>query len=466
MGIARFVAGLVALLAVAAPAAEHRVSSAEEIRALKDGLRPGDVVVMRDGAWTDQAIVFDTIGTAEAPITLRARTPGKVVLGGASSITIEGEHLVVSGLLFKGGRGEKEGVAIRGNNCRLTETAIIDCTYKFHVRLWGVENRLDHCYLAGKTSEGPTVQVEAGARPNGHRIDHNHFGHRPPLGRNGGETIRVGYSFQQTNNSRTLVERNLFERCDGEIEIISSKSCENVYRGNTFLDCAGFLTLRHGDRCVVDSNFFLGKGKRGSGGVRVIGVGHVVTNNYIEGVREGGFRLTAGMIDPKPVEYVEARDCVIAFNTFVDSRGPAIDLSAGLGGERRRMVPRHNTVLNNVFVLNDGPLLVGREGEEYRWAGNVAHSPAAATEGVKREGIRWIDPALERAKDAMLRPTTASPLRGAASEALTRIASDIDGQPRGERTDVGCDHVSDAPATNRPLTPMDVGPSWMRRAEH
>jgi poly(beta-D-mannuronate) lyase len=466
MGIARVLMGLLGtVVAAGASAAEYQVASAEEIQELKGKLRPGDVVVMRDGTWADQAIAFDAKGTAEAPITLRARTPGKAVLSGTSSLTIDGEHLVISGLLVKEGRGEKEGVAIKGNNCRLTETAVIDCTYKFYLHFRGFKNRMDRCYLAGKTSEGPTVQVEAEANPNGHRIDHNYFGHRPPLGRNGGETIRVGYSWQQTNNSRTVVEYNLFERCDGEIEIISSKSCENVYRGNTFLDCAGFLTLRHGDRCVVDSNFFLGRGKRGSGGVRVIGIGHVVTNNYVEGIRDGGFRLTAGMIDPKPVEYIEARDCVIAFNTVVDSQGPAIDLSAGLGGERR-LVPRDNTVANNVFLLKDSPLLSGTEGEGYRWAGNVAFAPAA-TEAVKHEGIRWIDPALQRGKDGLLRPTKSGPLIGAAATLnLTKVLNDIDGQPRGERTDVGCDQVTDAPATNHPLTPADVGPGWLDRGEH
>src|SRR5256885_1452512 len=101
----------------------------------------------------------------------------------------------------------------------------------------------------------------------------------PPLGKNGGEPIRVGYSFQSMFSSKTTVEKNLFERCDGELEIISNKSCDNVYRNNTFLQCAGFFTLRHGNRCTVDGNYFLGKGKKGSGGVRIIGEDHAVTNN-------------------------------------------------------------------------------------------------------------------------------------------------------------------------------------------
>src|SRR5438876_7357684 len=93
-----------------------------------------------------------------------------------------------------------------------------------------------------------------------------HFGPRPPLGRNGGETMRVGYSWQSMSNSCTAVAHNLFDRCDGELEIISNKSCENTYRYNTFLDCAGMFTLRHGNRCLVEGNLFLGHHKRGSGG--------------------------------------------------------------------------------------------------------------------------------------------------------------------------------------------------------
>jgi poly(beta-D-mannuronate) lyase len=463
MRIERVVIALFGMIAATAHAAEHKASSGAEIGALKDKLRPGDVVVMRDGVWTDQTIRFEGTGTEQAPITLRAQTPGIVILTGASSLTIAGEHVVVSGLLFREGRDATDGVAINGRHCRLTNSAVVDCTYKFYVHLRGADNRVDHCYLAGKTSESPTVQVEAEAQANRHRIDHNHFGHRPPLRRNGGETIRIGYSWQQTNNSRTLVERNLFERCDGEIEIISSKSCENVYRGNTFLDSAGFLTLRHGDRCVVDANFFLGRDKRGSGGVRIIGVGHTVTNNYIEGVRQGAFWLTAGMVDPRPVEYVEARDCLIAFNTVADSRGPALDLSAGLNSGRRRLLPRDNTIANNVFALKEGQMLKGTEGEGYRWAGNVAFAPAQV-EAVKHDGLIWVDPGLRRAQDGLLRPADEAPLRRAADGDLRAIKTDIDGQPRAGRLDVGCDQISDAPVTNRPLTPADVGPSWMKRA--
>ena len=61
----------------------------------------------------------------------------------------------------KTGRRKTDGVALKGRHCRLTESAIVGWHYKFFVHLFGPSNRVDHCYLAGKTSESPTLQVEA-----------------------------------------------------------------------------------------------------------------------------------------------------------------------------------------------------------------------------------------------------------------------------------------------------------------
>jgi poly(beta-D-mannuronate) lyase len=448
-----------------ASAAEHRVSTAAEVERAASSLQPGDVLVMADGGWENQAIRFSGRGTEEKPITLRAETPGKVVLGGESSVTVEGEHLVVSGMLLKGGKSASAGVRLAGRNCRLTDTAVVDCTYKFYIHVAGAGNRVDHCYLAGKTSDSPTLQVEVPeGGPHRHRIDHNHFGPRPPLGRNGGETIRVGYSHQSMNDSGTAVEHNLFDRCDGEIEVISSKSCGNVYRFNTFLDCAGMLTLRHGNRCRVEGNFFLGRRKRGSGGVRVIGEGHEVVNNYIEEVEQGGVWITSGIPDSPLNGYFQARDCVIAFNTMVDVRGPCLELDAGLGTSRRTLRPENITVANNLFApAKEGTLLKGKAGEGFKWLGNLSSAPV---EGGEQPGVRHADPKLERAKDALWRPRRESPVRGAAAEGIAGAELDIDGQKREGKFDVGCDqvHEPNVPVTNRPLTAGDVGPSWMDRA--
>jgi poly(beta-D-mannuronate) lyase len=359
------VGSLVAGAGAASYAREQFVSSAADITRLASDTRPGDVLVMRAGDWRDQAISLTATG-----ITLRAEIPGKVVLSGESSLRIGGEDVTVSGLQFTNSISKAPAILFAGANGRLTESAVIGGAHKFFVRMHGLSNRVDHCFFAGKTNDDPTFQVEVEGRPNYHRVDHNYFGHRPPLGRNGGETMRVGYSHQSMTNSRTLVELNLFEDCDGELEIISNKSCENVYRRNTFLNCAGMFTLRHGNRCVVDGNIFIAHNKKGSGGIRVIGEDHVVINNYIDGVAMGGFWITAGIVNSELVGYFQSRNCLIASNIFVNSPGPAMHLDAGFGSSRRTLRPENISVVSNIFKVTEGALYKGTEGAGWKWMGN------------------------------------------------------------------------------------------------
>jgi poly(beta-D-mannuronate) lyase len=442
-----------------AVAATHEAASAADLKRLLPQLQPGDTVVLAAGTWRDQSLTFRSAGKAGQPVTLRTAVPGGTVLTGNSRLVVDGEWLVVDGLHLKDG-GPGDGIVLKGRHHRLTNCAVEGGTWKFHAHLYGHDHRVDHCRFAGKTNDNPTFQIEvAPDEPNRHRIERNHFGPRPPLGRNGGETIRIGYSGQSMFNSRTVVQENLFDRCDGELEIISNKSCENIYRANTFLDCAGFLTLRHGNRCTVDGNFFLGRHKQGSGGVRVIGEDHVIVNNYIEGVAEGAFRITSGVPHSQLVQYFQARRCVIAFNTVADSRGPCLELDAGIGGSGRTMRPAEITVANNVLALREGEALTkGTEGEYWRWLGNFVPGASDA-----REGIRLADPNLTRAADGLLRPANDSPLAGAAAGEFPKIATDVDGQPRAKPAAAGCDEPSSALVKFRPLSAADVGPAWLRK---
>lgn len=67
------------MLPVAAPSAEREVSTPAEISAAAKVAEPGDTLVMADGVWRDADILFEGTGEEGRPITLRARTPGKVV---------------------------------------------------------------------------------------------------------------------------------------------------------------------------------------------------------------------------------------------------------------------------------------------------------------------------------------------------------------------------------------------------
>jgi poly(beta-D-mannuronate) lyase len=464
--------------AASAPAAETVVSDPEGLARAIKGARAGDTIVMADGTWRDAKIVFAAHGLEGRPITLRAQTPGKVLLGGQSRLQIAGEYLVVDGLFFTGGSIASGNViefrctsSDLATHCRLTGCAIEgysppNIKADTHwVSLYGEANRVDHCYFAGKSNNGTTLVVWVGDGPNGHIIDFNHFGPRPRLGFNGGETIRVGTSEVSMNVSRTLVENNLFERCDGEIEAVSNKSCENIYRHNTFLGCSATLCLRHGNRCLVEGNFFLGNQAPGSGGVRVIGEGHRVVNNYFAGLAGDDSRsaisLASGVVNSPLNGYFQVKDAVIAFNTLVGNKS---NLAIGVAESKKNTLPPQDCLIaNNIVVGSRAPLVHQLASPiRLRWEGNLM---SGADLGIATPaGVTIVDPKLVSGEGGLLRPAETSPALGAAvaDAVLAFVTHDIDGQPRAGKSDAGCDQHSSDPAVHRPLAPGDVGPTWRR----
>ncbi|MGI5819807.1 MAG: polysaccharide lyase 6 family protein [Armatimonadota bacterium] len=492
----RVTAILTAALLVCAPclADVHEVATAEGLAAAVEAAVPGDEIVLADGEWLDAELDLTCSGTAEAPITIRPRTPGGLTLTGASWVRLSGSHLVLLGLRMYGGAREvaDDGVErqqsaapidIHGDHCRVTECAIIDYNPvgREHRYMWvvirGVGNRVDHCYFRGQDHSGVTlvVNVERG-QPNEALVDHNHFAGKPPLGANGGETIRIGSSYSSVYNSHTTVASNLFENCDGEIEIISNKSCENTYRHNTFRESAGELTLRHGDRCVVDGNFFMCNNYPGARGVRIIGRDHRVVNNYIHEPASYGIVFQEGIVDTALSGYTQVRRALIAFNTIVAAQGDPVWMGrSSQYSEDRPLLPTESFFANNLLVAPGGSVFARVHGPgEIEWAGNIAWGEELGMD--ERDGIAWTDPMLVEGEGGVLQPGPDSPAVGAAAGGyeydspselnwmLANVTHDIHGRPRdAENADVGCVEVSsEEPIIHRPLSAADVGPRWMR----
>ena len=351
---------------------EYRVESQEQYRALLTQLVPGDSIVLKDGIWNDFEIIFEGHGEPGLPITLRAETPGQVYITGQSNLALAGEYLLVRGLVFRDGytpsqsvisfRKSKTAIA---NNSRVTQTVIHNFTNPerfeadYWVAIYGKNNRFDHNHLEGKRNRGVTLAVRLdsdASRENYHRIDHNYFGPRPTLGSNGGETLRVGTSHFSRSNSFTTVENNYFDRCDGEVEIISSKSGSNVFRGNVFYESKGTLTLRHGHDNVVEQNVFYGNGEEHTGGIRVINRRQTVRDNYIEGVkgyRFGGALVVMNGVPNSPINrYDGVEDSTIESNSLINS--DHIQLAAGSDAERSA-VPVRTSFNRNLVVKADNP---------------------------------------------------------------------------------------------------------------
>lgn len=329
--------------------------------------KAGDVIVLKNGEWKDARLKIRASGSEESPVTVRAQTAGKTLLTGDSRLQVGGRFVLVEGLHFQNPTSE-EAIELRidsdevAQECRITQCAVVSTQpsaengKKTHfISLYGREHRVDHCRFAGKTSEGPMMVVwlsEEHQEWGRHRIDHNHFGPREPLGRNGGETIRLGDSKTSLLNAECLVEHNLFEKCDGEAECISNKSCGNTYRRNTFLEVSGTLTLRHGNRCLVEKNAFLGNEAKGTGGVRIIGEGHVVRGNYFEkltGDRERSpLCLMAGIPDTPLNGYAQVKDARIDDNLFIGCEHSVAFSYAG--HKNATLKPLNTQVSGNYFT--------------------------------------------------------------------------------------------------------------------
>lgn len=467
-----------AMFASSAPAAEFLVSSASEINSALNVAGPGDTLVMTDGVWTNQTINFSADGTSANPITLRAQTPGGVVLTGTSNLRISGDHLVVDGLYFKDGNASSAGhvVQFRGTNgnatnSRLTNTVIesynppdIDTRY-FWVSLYGENNRVDHNRFIDQNHSGVTVVAwldnNDGAA---HRIDANQFADRPvpvnPSSTNGFETIRIGTSDFNATVSNVVVENNVFERTDGEIEIISNKSTGNAYQYNTFRASAGTLTLRHGGDANVEGNFFLGEGKDHSGGIRVIGEDHTIVNNYIADIDDrayGAISISAGVENTPANGYEQVKNALIAHNTIVNVGGAAIKLDQGLGSSDRTLLAEDVTLAANLVRSSSGPLFEGAEGTGFTWEDNLAFGASLGISA--RPGVTVADPKLELGADGLWRPAADSPAVDAISSgSFTTV--DMDGQARIGLFDIGADERSVAQIVRKPLLSNDVGASW------
>ncbi|MCR8634394.1 chondroitinase-B domain-containing protein [Paenibacillus radicis (ex Xue et al. 2023)] len=451
-----------------AETAEVKVSTVDEIAAAMKKAQPGDTIVMKNGVWKDAAVVVTGEGKENKPITLRAETPGQVWLTGSSTLNIGGSYLTVDGLVFKnGGDIDDSGVIefkvgdIEASHSRLTNIQMIDYnpssneTNTKWVGIYGDHNRVDHSYFKGKKNIGATMVVwREKVGENYHQIDHNYFAGRPILRDDKGqvvsneaETLRIGTSTHSLTDSYTTVEANLFENNDGEIEMMSVKSGKNMIRGNTFLNNAATVTLRHGNGSHIENNFFLANGKANAGAIRVIGEDHVIANNYISGivgsnVTRGAITMTNGIPNSDLNKYFQVKNVTIANNTLVNNENNII-----VGDKKsatNSLAPAGTMLVNNLVAASGKstlPLIkVLDDTAELKYEGNFMYGAELGIDPVA--GITVQDPKLALGADGIYRTTPQSPAIKAWS------------------------NESQAPVINEPLKPKDVGPEWLKGVEY
>lgn len=338
-------------LATSGISREHTLQSPEQLDDALKSATPGDEIILPAGEWPDTLLVIRAEGTADSPVTVRAAEPGKTIFSGKSGLRLSGRHVTVSGLWFKNPDAAvgdcvefRNGSKQVAEQCRLTNCAITlesglgstDGKESRWLGLYGNRNRVDRCLFQGKTAKGATAVVWLGEGNAGqHVIEQNYFGPREKLGKNGGETIRVGDSKTSMQKAECIIRNNLFERCNGEAECISNKSCGNLYQNNVFVEVGGTLTLRHGNACTVEKNLFFGNKAKGTGGIRIIGEDHIVRGNYLENLAGDeircGITFMLGIPDSPAHGYFQVKRAQVLDNELLDC---AHSLLIGLAGDK------------------------------------------------------------------------------------------------------------------------------------
>jgi len=429
---------LLLLLPLASITAQTRieVGTTKGLRNALEKARPGTNIILSDGAYDfGGELKIATRATKELPVTIAAKHRGKATLVGDSRIVlVAAEHIIVEGLNFESTNGPavelraSSHVRISRNTFHLKETQrgswiLIDGIKGDSVRL-SHHNRIGHNQFERKSKLGNFITIEGTMRAQPQvsqydRIDHNLFADIGPRVENVLEAIRVGSAEYSLSSGFTIMEDNLFERCDGDPEYISIKSSDDTIRNNTFRECLGSLSLRHGNRNTVEGNYVLGNNRTGSfldstgktwklgtGGVRFYGTGMRIINNYFEGLTgkkwDATFAITSGNAeygDGKPLtKHFRIRDAVIASNTLVNNASNfeiGYD-GGGFQGNWWHLPPVGMRIENNVIVGNQDTLIkVFAQPLNSTWKNNVAWPTAGAV--VSRfpvDGVRVVDPKL------------------------------------------------------------------------
>ena len=382
-------------------AKQYNISSTAELESLPN-LLAGDEVILSAGTYSGVETTLNFTGTASEPVRFYANPAGSAVFTGETRIILNGEFGIVAGLNFNGNGGPaaQEGVIkfetnsrnLMLHNCQFKDFDTREVSDANWVFVAGFNHVITHCSFEGKTSKNATVFIKPDERneagptvTRNHKIRYCYFGPRTEIGSNGYEAIRISDSSRQHFETRCDISYNYFYRAissDGasEMEVISNKSRGNLYRGNILEECDGQITIRHGRDCIVEENYIIGTGGSRESGVRIVGSGHVVRNNYIENVNGDGLRsalcIMDGQYELTDNSYEGVENSLIEGNVIVNCKA-SINF-----GENKGLndPPRNTSFLNNTIYNNQNQELFEIESNAHfsRVSGNEVYTSASS----------------------------------------------------------------------------------------
>jgi poly(beta-D-mannuronate) lyase len=468
----------------------------------------GGTFILKDGTYSNASFNFTSIKATEGlPILIKSETIGGVTLTNDSKFSLSKcAYITVQGFNFNCS-GTNSLVKLSGcNNIRftrnvfkLTTTAPVKWFY-----IGGVyndlvypyldpshHNRIDHNIFQDKTLPGHYITVDGNNSVDQSQydlIDHNYFKNNSPRAVNEQESIRVGWSDMSKSSGYTTIEYNLFENCDGDPEVVSIKSCDNIVRHNTFNGNYGTLAFRHGNRNRAEGNYFFGNNrpiglapdgstKLYTGGIRVYGTDHVIINNYFEGLNgtrwDAPITLTQGDVDQTSTSlssHFRPERIMIAYNTLVNN-DYGIELGFTNGGAYTKGM-LNITIANNLITGSKNSLVKivdGKDpGSNVTWSNNLMFPTGTAsmvsggtttTSFSASQAVNENPNLVFDSAQGTWRSSAGTPLY--TNSSLVVNNEDIDGQVRPASSNPGADQYSTNLASIRymPMTPATVGPN-------
>lgn len=502
MHVKYFFTTLCALLLSSALHSQTYVTTDTSLQTQVNAAAPGTTFIIPNGTYADFYCSFTKIATAENPITIKAATVGGVTFTGDSHFVFKkSAHIILEGFVFNCQSNNtlvkleaSNNIRITRNVFELTTTNSIkwlvvagyynDYTFQFLSH----HNRIDHNIFKNKTTAGNYITIDGtynqdqtvNQQSQYDRIDHNYFYNNGPRLENEKEAIRIGNSQLCNSSGFTTVEFNLFEECDGDPEIVSVKSCDNMVRHNTFNRNYGSLTLRQGNRNIAEGNYFFGGGKPNgmfgttpiyTGGIRAYGADHVIKNNYLEGLQgtlfDAPIALTQGDartgIDTDFSLHFRGERITVAYNTLVNNAyGIQIGYAKSNGSYNIKL--EDITIANNLVTGSQNSLvkIFNDQLGEVTWLNNILY-PTGSAQLIEGGPAFTTSQAVVQNPNLAInggiwKSTSSSPTIGNAVPTLN-INEDIDGQARPSTSNAGADHYSTAAAVYLPVTINDVGPN-------
>ena len=444
-------------IAISTSVADVEVASLAELEKAIAAAAPGDHIIVADGQYdSSDSIDIAVAGTEERPIVIRAKSVGGVEIRGEAGFRLERPtaFVVIDGFVFTHNAGEMQlGAGV--HHCRITRNVfeLAVAQRGRYLSVVGDDNEIDHNTFRNKDTEGQMIHVQGtGGRAMAQRtwIHHNYFHDFRNSRRNNSSALHIGHSGRSMTPAYSVVEHNLFVRTQGENEGgICNKATDNIYRFNTMGEGSSELSLRHGKRCIVYGNYFVG-----GNGLRFFSHDHRIYSNYFENCRPA---ITIGnggaTIPPGQLTSHERPDRVqIVYNTFVNNR-------ANVRMTRRRNGLGSNDLVfaNNIIVGGDKAISIDGPLADPRWEGNILWANDGGPGDIPADGFTAVDPGLKQDEQGLYKLSESSPA-GFGVGSYPFVTRDVDGQPRGEQKHVGADQLSAEPESNRVLTAADVGP--------